>query len=87
RGWVATFSSFPMTGKRRGKVQHKGDFVFIDPGVRTFLTCYDSNENVVEVGRCAVVSVYKVDWRLFGTTRNAKTFEGPISCWARESTT
>ncbi|KAK9325150.1 hypothetical protein V1517DRAFT_315541, partial [Lipomyces orientalis] len=74
-------------GEEKTKSATRGDFVFIDPGVRTFLTCYDSNENVVEVGRCAVVRVYKVDWRLFGTTRNAKTFEGPISGWARESIT
>ncbi|KAK9237020.1 hypothetical protein V1525DRAFT_330712, partial [Lipomyces kononenkoae] len=32
-------------------------------GVRTFLTCYDSNENVVEVGKDAVVRVSKLLYR------------------------
>ncbi|KAK9324823.1 hypothetical protein V1517DRAFT_365833 [Lipomyces orientalis] len=43
--------------EEKRKSATRGDFVFIDPGVRIFLTCYDSNENVVEVGRCAVVRV------------------------------
>ncbi|KAK9385329.1 hypothetical protein V1515DRAFT_608766 [Lipomyces mesembrius] len=46
--------------KDKGKGATPGDFVFIDPGVRTFLTCYDSNENVVEVGQAAVVRVSKL---------------------------
>ncbi|KAK9310870.1 hypothetical protein V1524DRAFT_371998, partial [Lipomyces starkeyi] len=46
--------------KDNGKGTTPGDFVFIDPGVRTFLTCYDSNENVVEVGKAAVVRVSKL---------------------------
>ncbi|KAK9365794.1 hypothetical protein V1509DRAFT_631809, partial [Lipomyces kononenkoae] len=46
--------------KDDGKGKTTGDFVFIDPGVRTFLTCYDSNENVVEVGKDAVVRVSKL---------------------------
>ncbi|KAK9359191.1 hypothetical protein V1504DRAFT_441502 [Lipomyces starkeyi] len=54
-----------MTPSRARKDNGKGtttpgDFVFIDPGVRTFLTCYDSNENVVEVGKAAVVRVSKL---------------------------
>ncbi|KAK9318661.1 hypothetical protein V1524DRAFT_444535 [Lipomyces starkeyi] len=46
-------------GKEKRKNATRGDFVFIDPGVRTFLTCYDLNENVVEVGSGAVVRVSK----------------------------
>lgn len=46
------------TGKHRGESQD--DFVFIDPGVRTFLTCYDSQERVVEIGRNAVVRIGKL---------------------------
>ncbi|KAK9374653.1 uncharacterized protein V1513DRAFT_445563 [Lipomyces chichibuensis] len=41
----------PNKGKEKRKSATPGAFVFIDPGVRTFLTCYDSNENIVEVGR------------------------------------
>ncbi|KAK9488751.1 hypothetical protein V1527DRAFT_516603 [Lipomyces starkeyi] len=54
---------FPITpnkGKEKRKSATLGVFVFIDPGVRTFLTCYDSNENIVEVGRGAVVRVSKL---------------------------
>ncbi|KAK9235453.1 hypothetical protein V1525DRAFT_421332 [Lipomyces kononenkoae] len=75
----------PFTLKfRKGKGTTPAEFVFIDPGVRTLLTCYDSNENVVEVGKAAVVRVqscctagesYKVGWQLFATTRNAKLGE------------
>ncbi|KAK9347514.1 hypothetical protein V1522DRAFT_450169 [Lipomyces starkeyi] len=80
-------------GKEKRKNATRGDFVFIDPGVRTFLTCYDLNENVVEVGSGAVVRVSKVlhhrrrlqGWRLFGTTKDGKTFKGHISGWVRES--
>ncbi|KAK9364918.1 putative transposase DNA-binding domain-containing protein [Lipomyces kononenkoae] len=46
--------------KDRGRAPTRGSFVFIDPGVRTFLTCYDSDANVVEVGKDAVVRVSKL---------------------------
>ncbi|KAJ8100543.1 hypothetical protein POJ06DRAFT_290410 [Lipomyces tetrasporus] len=54
------FLIIPSDGEAKTKSATRGDFVLIDPGVRTFLTCYDSNENVVEVGRCAVVRVSKL---------------------------
>ncbi|KAK9323412.1 hypothetical protein V1517DRAFT_352257 [Lipomyces orientalis] len=54
------FLIVPNDGEEKRKCATRGDFVFIDPGVHTFLTCYDSNENVDEVGRCAVVRVSKL---------------------------
>ncbi|KAK9260017.1 hypothetical protein V1519DRAFT_475461 [Lipomyces tetrasporus] len=46
-------SHHPNERKAKRKATRR-EFVFIDPGVRTFLTCYDSNENVVEEGRGTV---------------------------------
>lgn len=34
-------------------------FIFIDPGVRTLMTGYDSNQTVVEFGKDAVVRIDK----------------------------
>ncbi|KAK9487144.1 hypothetical protein V1527DRAFT_481527 [Lipomyces starkeyi] len=82
-----------MKRERERENATRGDFVFIDPDVRTFLTCYNLNENVVEVGSSAVEKVSKMlhtgggykGWWLFGTTKDGKTFKGHISGWVRES--
>ena len=53
----------PMVGEEIARKSHAEKFIFIDPGVRTFLTGYDSNQTVVEIGKDAVVRIEKLKRR------------------------
>lgn len=44
-------------------IKDEGGEKFIDPGVRIFLTDYDSGQNVVEIGTNAVVRTEKLKHR------------------------
>ena len=51
-----------MVGEEIARKSHAEKFIFIDP-VRTFLTGYDSNQTVVEIGKDAVVRIEKLKRR------------------------
>ena len=53
----------PMSGEEMARKKSARKFIFIDPGVRTFLTGYDSNQTVVEIGKDAVVRIEKLKRR------------------------
>ena len=53
----------PMVGEEIARDEGREKFIFIDPGVRTFLTGYDSGQNVVEIGKNAVVRTEKLKHR------------------------
>ena len=53
----------PMAGEEIVRKSPAEKFKFIDPGVRTFLTGYDSNQTVVEIGKDAVVRIEKLKRR------------------------
>ena len=52
-----------MAGEQIARKSPAEEFIFIDPGVRTFMTGYDSNQNVVEIGKDAVVRIEKLKRR------------------------
>lgn len=49
-----------MAGEEIARKTPAKKFIFIKPGIRTFLTSYDSGQNVVEIGRDAVVRIEKL---------------------------
>ena len=53
----------PMVGEEITRKEGREKFIFSDPGVRTFLTGYDSGQNVVEIGKNAVVRIEKLKHR------------------------
>ena len=53
----------PVVGEEIVRKMKADKFIFIDPGIRTFLTGYDSGQNVVEIGKNAVVRIEKLKRR------------------------
>ncbi|CCE90908.1 RNA-guided endonuclease InsQ/TnpB family protein TDEL_0C00190 [Torulaspora delbrueckii] len=53
----------PMAGGEIARKPPTEKFIFIDPGVRTFLTGYDSSQTVVEIGKDAIVRIEKLKRR------------------------
>ncbi|CCE91598.1 uncharacterized protein TDEL_0D00140 [Torulaspora delbrueckii] len=52
-----------MVGEEITRDEGREKFIFIDPGIRTFLTGYNSGQNVVEIGKNAFVRIEKLKHR------------------------
>lgn len=58
--------------------EHGHSVVAIDPGVRTFLTCYDPSGAVVEVGKDSITKLEQLRQRMQALRQKAKSAPRPI---------